>query len=241
MAAGVRLADSNTELVNCYQVVRDDVPALMEKLTKHREQHQQDYYYQIRAQHVSELSPVERAARFIYLNKTCYNGLYRVNRAGQFNVPLGRYKNPAIFDEAVLQSASRALQGVDIVQADFRELLHWAQAGDFIYLDPPYAPLTKTANFTSYTAVTFGEREQTELAAVFHELHRRGCLLMLSNSWTETTLALYREFHCREVKASRAINSKASKRGPVSELLVTNYPVTIAHAQANAQDPNDHR
>jgi DNA adenine methylase len=229
--ASVRLADSNTDLINCYQVVRDDVAALIEKLTAHREHHQKDYYYHIRAQTVAELSPVERAARLIYLNKTCYNGLYRVNRAGQFNVPIGRYKNPTIFDAATLQSASHALHGVEIVHADFRELRHWAQAGDFIYFDPPYAPLTKTASFTSYTAVTFGEREQQELAAVFHELDRRGCRLMLSNSWTPAILSLYQKnFHCLEVKASRAINSKASKRGPVSELLVTNYPVTIPDA-----------
>ncbi len=235
--AGTRLADSNAELVNCYQVVRDHVDVLIEQLTCHRQQHQKEYYYHIRAQDTADLSPIDRAARLIYLNKTCYNGLYRVNRAGQFNVPMGRYKNPTIFDATVLQSASLALQGVDIVQADFRELVHWAQPGDFIYFDPPYVPLTKTASFTSYTAVTFGERDQTELAAVFHELDRRGCLLMLSNSWTPAILSLYQNFHCLEVKASRAINSKASKRGPVSELLVTNYFFTIPHAQ----NPNERR
>ncbi|HRQ38419.1 MAG TPA: DNA adenine methylase [Chloroflexota bacterium] len=220
----VHLADSNAELVNCYQVVRDEVDALIEQLTQHRQQHQQTYYYQIRAQNTAELSPVARAARLIYLNKTCYNGLYRVNRAGQFNVPMGRYKNPAIFDTTALQSASRALQGVEVVQADFRELLHWAQAGDFIYFDPPYAPLSKTSSFTSYTADAFGEQEQVELAAVLHELDQRGCKVMLSNSWTPAILALYQDFHCLELKASRAINSKASKRGPVSELLALNYP-----------------
>lgn len=221
--AGARLADSNTELVNCYQVVRDDVDTLIAQLTQHRQQHQKDYYYSIRAQQVAELSPVARAARFIYLNKTCYNGLYRVNRAGQFNVPMGRYQNPAIFDAATLHSASHALQGVAIVPADFRELLDWAQNGDFIYFDPPYAPLSPTASFTSYTPHPFGQREQQELAAVYHELDRRGCRLMLSNSWTPMILDLYRDFHCLELKASRAINSKADKRGQVSEVLVINY------------------
>lgn len=221
--ASARLADSNTELINCYQVVRDDVSGLIEQLTHHRQQHHKDYYYHIRAQQVADLPPVDRAARFIYLNKTCYNGLYRVNRAGQFNVPMGRYQNPAIFDTAALHSASRALQGVAIVQADFRELLDWAQSGDFIYFDPPYAPLSPTASFTSYTPHPFGQREQQELAAVYHELDRRGCLLMLSNSWTPTILDLYGDFHCLELKASRAINSKADKRGQVSEVLVMNY------------------
>lgn len=221
--SGARLADSNTELINCYQVVRDDAAGLIEKLTNHRQQHQKDYYYHIRAQQVTDLSPVDRAARFIYLNKTCYNGLYRVNRAGQFNVPMGRYQNPAIFDAAALHSASRALQGVEIAQADFRELLDWAQGGDFIYFDPPYVPLSPTASFTSYTPHPFGEGDQQELADVYRELNRRGCLLMLSNSWTPTILALYRDFHCRELKASRAINSKADKRGLVSEVLVINY------------------
>jgi DNA adenine methylase len=172
---------------------------------------------------VGDLAPVARATRFIYLNKTCFNGLYRVNRAGQFNVPLGRYAHPRIFDEEALRRASRALQSVDMRVADFREVLNWARAGDFIYCDPPYVPASKTANFTSYTAQPFGDAEQQALADLARELDRRGCRVMLSNAWLPATLALYRGFRCVELKAARAINANPARRGQVSELLAINY------------------
>lgn len=222
---GARLTDRNAELINCYHVVRDEVAALIERLTQHRVRHDKAYYYQMRALKVEDLSPLERAARLIYLNKTCFNGLYRVNRAGQFNVPLGSYKNPRIFDVAELLSASRALQGIELAVADFREVLNWARAGDFLYFDPPYAPVSKTASFTAYTESPFGDKEQQELAAVLHELDRRGCKVMLSNSWVDSILDLYRDFHCFELQAARAINANPDKRGKVSELLAINYHV----------------
>ena len=220
---GVRLTDSNDELINCYTVVRDNVEQLIERLTEYRQQHDKATYYKVRKLKVSELTTLERAARFIYLNKTCYNGLYRVNRSGQFNVPMGSYKNPSIFDAEELIKVSQALQGADIQTADFREVLHWAKDGDFIYFDPPYAPVSKTASFTSYTENPFGEKEQKELAEIYRTLSQCGCKLMLSNSWIKSIVDLYKEFHVIEVKATRAINSNPERRGRISELLVINY------------------
>ncbi|MCA1899860.1 MAG: DNA adenine methylase [Chloroflexi bacterium] len=218
-----RLTDANAELVNAYCVVRDDVKALIEILLAHRKNHNKEYYYKIRALRLNGLSNIERAARFIYLNKTCFNGLYRVNRSGQFNVPMGSYKDPAIFDEDELMTASQALQNVELEVSDFRDTLQWAQAGDFIYLDPPYVPVSKTSSFTSYTEKPFGEREQKELFSLFCELDNLGCKVMLSNSWVDSMLELYKGFTCIEVKAPRAINSNSEKRGKISELVVINY------------------
>ncbi len=219
---GTRLSDSNAELINCYQVVRDHVKELIEILIRHREKHRKEYYYFIRSLTINQLSAIERAARFIYLNKTCFNGLYRVNRAGQFNVPMGCYRSPTIFDEQELLSASMALQSVELTVADYCDVLQWAESGDFIYFDPPYAPLSKTSSFTSYTENPFDETEQVKLAQVFRALDQRGCTVMLSNSWVESILDLYRDFYCVEVKATRAINSNPNKRGKISELLVIN-------------------
>jgi DNA adenine methylase len=219
----VRLTDSNAELVNCYRVVRDEVDALIELLAQHKRQHGREHYYQVRSQSPQDLSPIESAARFIYLNKTCYNGLYRVNRKGQFNVPIGSYKNPSIFDADDLRQGSRLLQGVEIVLADFRDVVDHAASGDFIYFDPPYHPLTRTASFTSYTENPFGEEQQCDLARVFRKLDQKGCKVMLSNSWTPFILDLYQDFNLIEVKAARVINSKASGRGRISELVVLNH------------------
>ncbi len=219
----VRLTDSNEELINCYLVVRDNVYQLIERLTRYRQEHNKTLYYQVRNLKTSTLTPLERAARFIYLNKTCYNGLYRVNRSGQFNVPMGSYKNPSVFAAEELVQVSQALQGVDIGTADFRQVLDWAKADNFIYFDPPYAPVSKTASFTSYTENVFGETEQKILAETYKELDRRGCKVMLSNSWVPSVVKLYKEFHVIEVKASRAINSNPERRGKISELLVINY------------------
>lgn len=218
-----RLSDRNPELINCYQMVRDRVEDLIEQLTEYRQQHSETFYYHIRSLDQHQLEPLTRAARFIYLNKTCFNGLYRVNRAGQFNVPMGRYRNPQIFDPETLRQASIALQTVILSVADFQEVLTWATAGDFIYFDPPYYPLSKTANFTSYTDQPFGETEQLALARVVGELAQRGCYVMLSNAWVEPMLQLYRSWQCIELKASRVINSNSQKRGKVSELLVITY------------------
>jgi DNA adenine methylase len=219
----VRLTDSNAELVNCYTAVRDVVESLIDSLAKHKRQHSPEHYYEVRAQSLAALDEVERAARLIYLNKTCYNGLYRVNRRGQFNVPMGSYKNPRIFDPDELRRASQALQNAEIEVAPFEAVARRARKGDFVYFDPPYHPLSSTANFTGYTESAFGEQEQRELAHAFRALDRKGCKVMLSNSWTPFIRNLYKGFRLVEVKAARAINSKAEKRGQVSELVVLNY------------------
>ncbi len=221
----VRLTDSNDELINAYRAVRDQPHSLMALLAEHKRLHDQAHYYQVRAQKPNALSPIERAARLIYLNKTCFNGLYRVNRAGQFNVPMGRYQNPGLFDAEDLQRVSRALQRVELEVMDFRSVVQHARRGDFVYFDPPYLPVTRTAHFTRYTDQPFGEAQQCELAEVFRALDRQGCCVMLSNSWTPFILELYRDFNCIEVKAARAINSKAAGRGRVSEVVVVNYDV----------------
>lgn len=218
-----RLSDRNAELINCYQIVRDRVEDLIARLTEYRQQHSETFYYYIRSLNQQQLDSLTRAARFIYLNKTCFNGLYRVNRAGQFNVPMGRYANPQIFDPETLRQASLALENVTLSVADFQEVLTWAAAGDFIYFDPPYYPLSKTANFTSYTEQPFGEVEQIALAKVVEELVQRGCYVMISNAWVEPVLQLYRSWQCIELKASRVINSNSHKRGKISELLVVTY------------------
>jgi len=215
------LADKNEELINAYIVIRDNVEALIKSLKKHK--NTESYYYQIREVDPNKLSPVERASRFIYLNKTCYNGLWRVNSKGKFNVPFGRYKNPKICDEENLRAVSLALQGKEILCCDFEEAVVAAKAGDFIYFDPPYYPLSKTASFTRYTKEDFGPKEQERLAKVFKELDRRGCYLLLSNSNTDFIKKLYSGYNIKEVKANRFINCKANKRKGVTELLISNF------------------
>ena len=219
------LFDNNHELINAYQIVRDRTDELVALLAVHQARHGRDYYYQIREQdrRNANLSAVERAARTIYLNRTCYNGLYRVNSQGQFNVPMGRYKNPRIAREATLRAASTALQGVYVEMRGFDTVVELARSGDFFYFDPPYDPVSRTADFTGYTAGSFREEDQRRLAAVFAELSRRGCLCMLSNSCTAFILELYREFRLEIVQASRPINSNAGGRGAIKEVVVLNY------------------
>lgn len=215
------LSDTNKNLVEVYEVVKGNVEDLIHALKKHK--NQRDYFYEVRSQNPAVLSPIERAARFIYLNKTCFNGLYRENSKGEFNVPFGKYKNPTICDEEGLRSASLALRGATISRSEFRSVLLKAKVADFIYFDPPYQPLNKTSSFTSYTAGGFGEDEQRELANVYRELSDRGCFVMLSNSDTPLIRELYKGFYINEIQASRAINSKADGRGKITELLVINY------------------
>ena len=219
------LFDNNHELVTAYQIVRDDLEALLDLLAVHTERHNKEYYYQIRKldRRNVELSDVERAARTIYLNKTCYNGLYRVNRKGQFNVPIGSYKDPKIRDEETLRAANAALQGVHIEVRDFRTIVDLAQAGDFFYFDPPYDPLSKTASFTSYTAGNFGDDDQRDLHDVFVQLTDKGCRCMLSNSYTPFVLDLYQAFRIETVRANRAISSDPNGRGGIPEVVVLNY------------------
>lgn len=226
----VLLADGLQELINCYRVVRDQAEALIAELSRH-EPHKTDpdYYYRVRGwdrrPDYAERSDVGRAARFLFLNRTCYNGLYRVNRRGEFNVPFGRYRNPTVCDAHNLRAASRALQGVRLAAGDFAECLEVAREGDFVYLDPPYHPLSDTASFTGYTAGDFGVEDQRRLADHFCELDGRGCQVMLSNSCTPLIQELYAGYEQIEVWASRPISARPDRRGAIAELLVLNgYP-----------------
>ncbi|MBD3305927.1 Dam family site-specific DNA-(adenine-N6)-methyltransferase [candidate division KSB3 bacterium] len=221
----VFLFDHNDDLINTYKVVRDNVDALIRLLASHNAKHRREYYYAIRnldRQH-KYLDEVERAARTIYLNKTCYNGLYRVNSKGQFNVPMGSYNKPAILQKNVLKAASMALQGVCLEAKDFQTVVDLAQPEDFFYFDPPYAPLSKTSSFTSYTAGNFGDEDQQSLADVFRQLSQKGCFCMLSNSDTPSILPLYQDFRIETVQASRAINSNSRGRGSINEIVILNY------------------
>ncbi len=216
----VYLSDANAALIDVYLALRDDVEGVIAALQPHR--YERDHYYHVRAQRPDDLSLPERAARIIYLNKTCYNGLYRENRAGQFNVPFGRYKNPTICDEPNLRAVSAVLQGVDIARRRFDSVLGYAKKGDFVYFDPPYVPLSPTANFTTYDRAGFGPDDQRQLRDVFAELARRGVRAMLSNSDTPFVRELYAGFRVEQLFAARAVNSKANSRGKVAELLVLN-------------------
>jgi DNA adenine methylase len=221
------LAENNDELMNCYRVVRDQIDDLIFWLRVHESHHCRDYYYTVRNwDHEPDWLDAPRpmrAARMIYLNKTCYNGLWRVNSRGHFNVPLGRYRAPTILDEERLRAASRALQAVELEVMDFERVIRLAGRGDFVYLDPPYFPLSETANFTSYSQDAFGEYEHRKLALVFAELDRKGCRVMLSNSDTPLVRELYRDFRVETMIARRAINSASGKRGPITEVVVMNY------------------
>jgi len=218
------LSDANAELVNLYQVVRDQPDALLACLYDHAIRHTPEYYYAVRARDRNpgwaDASPVERAARMLYLNRTCYNGLWRVNGRGEFNVPLGRYRKPDIYRPEKILAASRALQHATITACPFDSVLECARPGDFVYFDPPYVPVSQTANFTNYSADTFGEAEQRRLAEVFATLAARGCRVMLSNSDTPLVHELYAGFRIERVLARRAINSKAGRRGEVYEVVV---------------------
>ncbi len=222
------LSDVNPELVNVYRAVRDELPALIALLEAHRAAHAADshaHYYAVRDRDrdpgwPESVTPLERAARMIYLNKTCFNGLWRVNSRGHFNVPLGRYTNPPILDEGKLRAASAALQGVDIAVRDFRDVAAAARPGDFVYFDPPYVPLNATSNFTSYAQRAFGEPEQRALAEVFRALARNGVQAMLSNADAPLVHALYHDFRVVTVSARRAINARASARGAITEVVI---------------------
>ena len=219
--ASVRLSDSNNELINCYVVIRDQINELIEFLFEHKRRHSKQYYYKIRKQHPQ--SHVERAARLIYLNKTCFNGLYRVNSQDEFNVPMGNYKNPAIVDSKTLVKAHITLQNVHLATAKYEAVLQCANARDFVYFDPPYHPVSATSSFTSYTSEDFGEDQQRKLSEVVRELSRRGCMVMVSNSDTPLIWGLYNGFRRTHVKASRLINSNSEQRGKIRELVITNY------------------
>jgi DNA adenine methylase len=215
------LADQNEELVACYGAVKNDVHGLVDALRGYR--YDRDTFYRVRDEIPSGRSDVERGARVIYLNRSCFNGLWRVNAAGKFNVPFGRYENPRILDEPGLLLAHEALSRADVVHADFEEVTRGLGAGDFAYFDPPYIPLSKTASFTAYARGGFGPKDQERLSRVLYELRERRVLAMLSNADTEDARELYRDFDIQVLRAPRAINSDAKKRGSVNELLVTSW------------------
>jgi DNA adenine methylase len=218
------LSDLNKELVVTYNVIKNDLEKLIVSLKKHKTD--KEYFLEVRAQDPNKLSDVAVASRFIFLNRTCFNGMYRVNSKGGFNVPFGKYTNPLICDEDNLRKVSKALQNIDIKHQDYKEVLKKAKKGDFIYFDPPYYPVSKTASFTSYTAETFLEKEQTELRDTLVELNKRGCFVMLSNSDTPFINKIYSGIKgvcINKVQAGRAINSNGSGRGKITEVLITNY------------------
>ena len=218
------LADFNADLINLYSALAADVDAVIRRLEHHRSVHDEAHYYAMRARwndRDHRWPAAERAAAFIYLNKTCFNGLWRVNRAGAFNVPIGRYTDPPICVPETLRAAHEVLARAQLRNCDYRTAVSDAKAGDFLYFDPPYDPVTTTANFTSYTADAFGPDNQRELAECARELVGRGCRVMLSNSDTPFIRSLYKGFRVDRVKCPRAINSNAAKRGEVDELIIT--------------------
>ncbi|MDO8565657.1 MAG: DNA adenine methylase [Candidatus Moranbacteria bacterium] len=220
------LSDLNFELVTTYNVIKNDVEKLITSLKKQK--YNKEYYLKIRSKNPERLSDLQIATRFIFLNRAGFNGMYRVNSKGGFNVPFGKYENPLICDEKNLRKVSKALQNVEIKHQDYKFVLKKAKKRDFIYFDPPYHPVSKTAAFTSYTSQGFGEKEQIELRDTFLKLHKRGCFVMLSNSDAPFINKIYSEIkkygvRINKVEAGRAINSKASGRGKITEILVTNY------------------
>jgi DNA adenine methylase len=219
------LADCNEDLMNLYRCVAWKVEAVIQRLEVHREEHCKEHYYAVRERwnDGAQAQPaVERAAAFLYLNKTCYNGLFRVNSRGHFNVPMGRYDQPRICDPAQLRVASQVLRRAELHTGHFADQVADSRAGDFVYFDPPYDPVSRTASFTSYTATSFGLEAQRELVAVVRALTRRGVHVMVSNSDTPLIRKLYRGFDIEQIAAPRAINSRASGRGTVAELIITN-------------------
>ena len=219
------ISDVNPELINAYHIIQSDVESLIHHLQQHH--YDKQYFYQMRHLDRTEdyhtWDPVHRASRFIFLNKTCYNGLYRVNSKGQFNTPFGHYKAPKILDADNLRACSLALQTAQIRWEPFEQVVHRARAGDFVYFDPPYAPLTATSCFTHYSKDGFDTQMQIKLRDICEQLDRQGVRFMVSNSAAPLILDLYQRFQVDFVEASRSINSKGNQRGKIKEGIITNY------------------
>ena len=219
--------DYNQELINVYITVRDNLEELLDELRIHEENNSSDYYYEIRAldraEEFAQMSNVEKAARIIYLNKTCYNGLYRVNMAGQFNSPYGKYKNPNIVNEAVLRAISNYFNTneITILNGDYKEVLKDLEKEAFVYLDPPYMPIS-SSSFTGYTEGGFGYNSQVELKKECDKLNEKGIRFVQSNSDCEIIRELYKDYKIKTVKAKRSINSVGNKRGEINEVLIYN-------------------
>lgn len=219
------LNDINQDLINTYRVIKENVSELITSLKKHK--NEEEYFYKIRSvdRNLDEFktwSDVEKASRIIYLNRCCYNGLYRVNSKGYFNAPFGKYKNPKICNEENLKLVHKVLKDVKLMNISFELCLNYAKKDDFIYFDPPYVPISESANFTSYTKSSFKKEDQIKLFNVFKELDQKGCKLLLSNSYNEFILKLYKNYQINIVYAKRAINSNPDKRGEIKELLIIN-------------------
>ena len=238
----VYISDKNLELINTYKSIRDNVDILIKSLKEMEEQYipldnenRKDYYYKKREEYnslkiSSEVNNIEKAVLFIFLNKTCFNGLYRVNKKGEFNVPMGAYKKPKICDEENLKNVSLTLRNVKIVYADYRESEKFIDDKTFVYIDPPYRPLNITSSFTSYTENDFNDKEQIELAEYINVLNKKGAKIVISNSDPKNNDIddnffdkLYKNYNINRVKATRMLNSNASLRGAINELLITNY------------------
>lgn len=220
--------DYNTELINVYQVIKDFPEELIEDLGRHI--NEPDYYYHIRnidrePQEFAKLTRVQRASRIIYLNKTCYNGLYRVNNAGEFNVPFGGYKNPNIINSPTIKAVSKYLnkEDIQIMNVDYAVALAMADNKSFVYLDPPYHPISTSSSFTGYIQGGWNEEEQIRLRDVCNELTERRVKFLLSNSDCAFIRDIYQDYRIETVQAIRAINSDGGKRGAVNEVLVRNY------------------
>ena len=219
--------DFNEELINVYKTIKENPEELITDLRTHK--NDPDYFYDIRAldrkKDFLKLSDIKRASRVIYLNKTCYNGLYRVNSSGEFNSPFGRYENPNIVNESTIRAVSNYLNGnnITILNGDFEDALKGIKKGDFVYFDPPYHPVSASSNFTGYVQGGFLESDQERLRDLCNELNNEGVKFLLSNSATQFIENLYKDYIIKYVKASRAINSNAKKRGEIDEVLIKNY------------------
>ncbi|HEY8464641.1 MAG TPA: DNA adenine methylase [Bacillota bacterium] len=220
--------DINKELINLYEVIKNDVEMLIADLKKHK--NEAKYFYEIRgwdrdSVRYSQLTPLQKASRIIYLNKTCYNGLFRVNKAGEFNTPFGRYTNPNIVNEPTLKAVSEYFNKADITFTckDFEEAVTGAKKGDLVYFDPPYDPVSDTASFTGYAKNGFNKAEQIRLKKVCDRLNEAGVKFLLSNSATDFIKELYKDYPMVTIKAKRSINSDAKKRGEIDEVLVMNF------------------
>lgn len=222
------ISDINPELINAYQVIKNNVNLLIEDLKKHK--NTEEYYYKIRnvdrTKAYKKWTEIQRASRLIFLNKTCFNGLYRSNSSGYFNVPFGFYKNPKILDEENLRACNRLLQTTELEVADFKILDNKVASGDLVYFDPPYAPLSKTSSFTKYYKDDFDADMQFELKELCGRISTKNVFFMLSNSYSDLVLDLYKDYNVLKVWANRAINCKANGRGKIYELLITNYSCT---------------
>ena len=243
--------DVNKDLINCYNVIKNNVEALIKELNKKEKEFlkletndRTIYFYDIRKEYNSYKLKmkldIKRASEFIFLNRTCFNGLYRVNKSGEFNVPYGKYKNPTICDSKNLKNLSKLIQNVIFEYGDYKKSSKYIDKNTFVYFDPPYRPLSITSGFTSYTKENFNDEDQRELAKYYSELNNKKAKLMLSNSNPKNTNKednffeeIYKEFNINEVFAKRAINANGNGRGNISELIITNYKETVGCIQEN--------